>query len=200
MDLSLPPAVRESLERIRQALADVSVKDELAACEATPELWRKGDQQVYEPVAGPLAQVTEFRALGAYALPLPELLTRARRGYVPLADGAVALGWPDASAPWAKGDPLTLELREGKLHGRVTVAPFCVPARGLVALASSGSEVALVESRQSSHTEKAGDAFLATFEGAEAKVLKRGDEAEQAWQKAVLYERQALVGLTLGVI
>src|SRR5712692_833377 len=121
MDLSYPPAVRESIDRVGQALADVSVKDELEACERDAELWNKRDTRKYEPASSPLAQVAEFRALGFYALPLPELLTKARRAYVPLpgkwsAGGAVALGWPDPSGPWAPGDSLSLELDSaGKL-------------------------------------------------------------------------------------
>src|SRR5207244_4450738 len=158
-----------------------------------------------EPADSPLAQVAEFRALGAYAMPLAELMAKARRAHMPLpakwsAGGAVALGWPDASGPWAKGDPLMLELREGKLHGRVAVAPFCVPARALLALAGKGSDIALVECwPDGARTERMGDAFVAAFEGAQARVLAEGDEAMQAWQKAVLYQRLGLVGLTLGL-
>jgi hypothetical protein len=149
MDLSYPPAVRESIDRVGQALADVSVKDELEACERDAELWNKRDTQKYEPASSPLAQVAEFRALGFYALPLPDLLTKARRAYVPLpgkwsAGGAVALGWPDPSGPWAPGDSLNLELDSaGKLQGRVSVAPFCVPAQALLGLGAAPSGSAM---------------------------------------------------------
>src|SRR5712692_3373858 len=152
MDLSYPPAVRESIDRVGQALADVSVKDELEACERDAELWNKRDTRKYELASSPLAQVAELRALGFYALPLPELLTKARRAYVPLpgkwsAGGAVALGWPDPS-------------RE----------------------------------------ERVGDAFVATFEGAQARVLTEGDEALKQWDTAAQWERLALIGLTAGLI
>ena len=205
MDLTYPAALRDSLERIGKALADVSVRDEAPGGPA--ELWqtRPSRNGHATPAASPLAQVCEFRALGAYALPLPELLARAGRGYVPLpgeaGGGAVALGWPDASAPWQPGQLLTVELAGGRLHGEVSVAPFCVPASGLVLLAQAGDGQALVEAGpDGARVERAGDAFVAHLEDASAHVLAEGPEALSAWSRAVEWERLALVGLAAGVI
>lgn len=208
MDLSYPPALRDSLDRIGQALADISVRDE-ASASGQPELWQtKPSRNGHATTsASPLAQVAEFRALGAYALPLPELLARTGRGYVPLpgnAGGAVALGWPDASAPWQTGQPLTVELTAGKLRGAVSVAPFCVPAGGVALLAQNGSEVALVDlpspAVAGERTQRVGDAFSVQLSDAPAHVLAEGSEALTAWDRAVEWERLALIGLTAGLI
>jgi hypothetical protein len=208
VDLSYPPALRDSLERIGKALAEISVKDEMAAA-GQPELWqtRPSRNGHATPAASPLAQVAEFRALGAYALPLPELLARAGRGYVPLpgnAGGAVALGWPDASSPWLPSQPLTVSLSGGKLSGTVSVAPFCVPATGIVFLAQTGSDVALVDfpspPAAGEATQRAGDAFVIELENAPADVLAEGPEALKAWDRAVEWERLALTGLTAGLM
>src|SRR5579883_20615 len=205
MDLSYPPAVQESLDRIGKALAEVAVRDEVAAAGQQPTLWQTQPSRNGHatPAAGPLAQVLEFQALGAYALPLSELLARAGRSYVPLpgSGGPVALGFPDASAPWEPGDPLGVALRGGKLTGSVSVAPFCVPAGGVVFLAQDGSDTALVEAAaEAGKVEPVGDAFGLQLEDAPAQVLATGDAAIQAWTTAVLWERLALAGLTLGVI
>jgi hypothetical protein len=202
MDLSYPPAVQDSLDRIGKALADVTVRDEAAAIEHEPELWQTQPSRNGHtaPASSPLAQVAEFRALGFYALPLPELLEKTDRSYLPNAAG-VALGWPDASAPWQPGDSLTVELNGSKLNGAITVAPFNVPARGLLLVAQSGSDVALIQtSADGSRTERRGDAHAVSFENADAGVLATGPEAEQAWQRAVEWERLALLGLTAGLI
>jgi len=193
------------LDRIGKALADISVKDELDACAREPGVWASAAGQSAAPAASPLAQVAEFRAVGAYALPLPELLARTARAYLPLpakaAAGATALGWPDPSAPWQSGDLLTVELTSaGKLQGAVSVAPFCLPAGSLVFMAQSGSSVALVQATPEGATERTGDAFTVTFEDTPAHILAEGAEAVAAWDRAVLWERLALVGLTAGLI
>jgi hypothetical protein len=205
VDLTYPAPVRDALERIGKALADVSVRDEAAACLQPPHLWQaKPSRNGHStPAASPLAQVVELRALGAYALPLPELLARAGRGYLPLPDtaGPVALGWPDVSAPWNEGEPLTAQLRDGRLDGAVSVAPFCVPADAVVLLAQSGADIALVEcTADGARTEAAGDAFTVWFENAPVHVLADGDAALKSWDRAIQWERLALAGLTLGVI
>ncbi|HLQ31863.1 MAG TPA: acyl-CoA dehydrogenase family protein, partial [Chloroflexota bacterium] len=48
--------------------------------------------------------------------------------------------------------------------------------------------------------ERVGDAFVATFEGAQARVLTEGDEALKQWDTAAQWERLALIGLTAGLI
>ena len=210
MDLTYPPALRDSLDRLGQALAAISVRDELSAG-GPSELWqtRPSPNGHATLAASPLAQVAEFRAMGAYALPLPELLTRAGRGYLPLpgnGGSAVALGWPDAAAPWQPGDPLTLNMAAGGLSGNVNVAPFCIPAGGVVALAQDGAEVALVDVAspgargQGEGAVRSGDAFTVHVQDAPATVLARGGEALDAWRRAVEWERLALLGLTAGVI
>jgi len=219
LDLSYPPALRDSLDRIGKALADISVRDETAAS-GQPELWQtKPSRNGHAtPAASPLAQVAEFRALGAYALPLPDLLARAGRGYLPLpgnaGGGAVALGWPDASAPWHPGDPLTVELSAGRVYGVLSVAPFCVPVSGIVFLAQSGSDVVLVDlpspaafavrvgpgEGQGEGTQRLGDAFSVRLEDTPADVLAEGPEALKAWDRAAEWERLALLGLTAGLI
>jgi Acyl-CoA dehydrogenase, C-terminal domain len=209
MDLSYPPAIQASLDRFSQALAAISVKDELEACERKPELWGS-PRSVASPASGPLAQVAEFRALGSYALPLPELLAKSDRAYVPLpADAAPdgsALGWPDASAPWTwlYEDPSTVQLSDGKLRGSVSVAPFCIPAGALAFLAEDGAkehEFALVQvASNSGRAEQVGDAFAVQFENVPARVFATGQTAIEAWEQAVLWERLALLGLTLGLM
>lgn len=233
MDLTYPPSLRQSLDRLGQTLGQLSLQDEIAACAIEPELWAgsasptavgegssQGIARRSEPAASPLAQFAQFRAMGAYALPLAELLARAGGAYVPLPDGAtrgaVALGWPDATAPWQPGERVTAELRaDGTISGSVSVAPFCVPAIGLVFLVQADADVALVECRPNpftlpspqrgegeggSHVERVGDAFGITLEAAPVEVLAAGDLALRAWERAVLWERLALVGLTTGLI
>jgi hypothetical protein len=203
MDLSYPPAVQASLDRLSRALAGVSVKDELETCQRELEMWGPAPSHA-APAASPLAQVVEFRALGAYGLPLPELLLKAGRAYLPLpapaSSAASALGWPDASASWQAGDLLTAELRDRNLYGSVSVAPFCLPASSLLFMAQDGAEVALVEVAQAGQVERLGDAFKVTFDGAVPAILARGAEAVAAWDRAVLWERLALLGMTLGLI
>jgi hypothetical protein len=144
--------------------------------------------------------------MGAYAMPQADLLARAGRAYVPLPDaatrGAIALAWPDSTAPWRPGERLTAQLNPaGTISGSVSVAPFCVPASGLAFLAQAGAGVALVEcGSRGSHVERVGDAFAVSFETAPALTLAQGDVALQAWERAVLWERLALVGLTAGLI
>jgi hypothetical protein len=144
--------------------------------------------------------------MGAYAFPLSELLARTGRSYVPLPDaaprGAVALGWPDATAPWNLGEPLTVELgANGTVSGSVSVAPFCVPAVGLAFLARAGSESALVESGQTStEVQRVGESFTVRFQATPARVLAQGDPALRAWERAALWERLGLVGLSVGLI
>ncbi|HLY66801.1 MAG TPA: hypothetical protein VKU60_14805, partial [Chloroflexota bacterium] len=194
------------MERISASLAEISLKDELASAGRGMELWALSAAVSGEAPRSPLAQYAEMRALGAYALPLPELLSRVGRGYVPLPASAgtamAALGWPDASAPWQSGDLLTVELgADGKLRGRVSVAPFCVPLSALVFLAHTGAEVALVQAgRDGSRVDRAGDAFTVAFEDAPARILMEGAEAVLEWQRLAQSERLALAGLTLGVI
>jgi hypothetical protein len=205
MDLTYPPAVQESLERIGKALSEIAVRDEIAAAGQQPALWQTAPSRNGHatPAASPLAQVLEFRALGAYALPLSELLARAGRSYVPLpgSGGAVALGFPDAGAPWNPGDALRAELSGSKLTGSVNVAPFCVPSGGVVFLAQDGAAPAMVEAAaEAGRVERVGDAFDVQFEDAPVQVLATGDAALQAWDAAVQWERLALTGLTLGLI
>ncbi len=54
----------------------------------------------------------------------------------------------------------------------------------------------LVEARQVTRTERAGDAFVAVFEGTEATTAGGLEE----WRRAVLDQRLALIGMTLGLI
>jgi hypothetical protein len=206
MELTYPPSLTASLDRLTQTLGNVSVENETAACSIEPELWAAGNRGRAAPAASPLAQFAEFRAVGAYALPLPWLLARVGRCYVPLPDattrGAFALAWPDATAPWHRGEPLTATLEAGGVvSGSVSVAPFCVPASSLAFLAQVGTDVALVECGvNGGHVDRLGDGFRVTFERTPVLTLAQGDPALQAWKRAVLWERLALVGLTVGLI
>src|SRR6266851_3634999 len=116
MDLTYPAAVAQVLERIDQALADVSIEDELEACRREPVLWVMHAPLVEADDWSPLTRFAAFRKLGAYALPLGELLRVS------------PLGSRDPSAPWQAGDSLLVELAAGKLQGYVSVAPLCAPA------------------------------------------------------------------------
>lgn len=206
MDLTYPPAVASSLDRLSQTLGQLTLADETEACGAEPELWATAAEGRVEPAASPLAQFAEFRVMGAYALPLPELLARAERSYLLLpaeaTAGSVALAWPDATAPWHPDERLMAELSvNGTVSGSVNVAPFCVPARSLAFLAQTANDLALVEcGPDSSRFERTGDAFAVTFEATPARVLARRETAVRAWERAVLWERLALVGLTAGLI
>jgi alkylation response protein AidB-like acyl-CoA dehydrogenase len=83
----------------------------------------------------------------------------------------------------------------------VSVAPFCIPARALVFLAQRGADVALVEAVKASDMERSGDALTVRFPGAEkTAVLAEGPDAVAAWDRLVLWERLALLGLTLGLM
>lgn len=206
MELTYPPSLTASLDRLTQTLGNISVEDETAACSVEPELWAEGDRGGAAPAASPLAQFAEFRAIGAYALPLPWLLARGGRSYVPLPDattrGAFALAWPDATAPWHRGEPLTATLESGGVvSGSTSVAPFCVPASSLAFLVQVGTDVALVECGvNEGHVDRLGDGFRVTFERSPVLTLAQGDAALQGWERAVLWERLALVGLTMGLV
>ena len=217
MDLAYPPSISQSLERLSSTLGELTVQDETAACAVEPALWAEDvpltppptpegrGEGTGEPAASPLAQFAEFRAMGAYALPLGRLLARAGRAYVPLPDaarGVVALGWPDATAPWRASEPLTAALDGGEtVSGSVSVAPFCVPASRLMFLAQAGADVALVEGSPSdSLIQRVGDGFSVRFERTPVRAVALGDAALRAWERAVLWERLALVGLTAGLI
>jgi len=217
MDLEYPPSITQSLDRLSRTLGELAVQDETAACAAEPELWAEdgpltltlspeGRGEILEPAASPLAQFAEFRVMGAYAVPLGQLLARAGRANVPLPDsaarGAVALAWPDATAPWHANEHLTVEIDgEEMVAGSVSVAPFCVPASRLVFLAQAAVDVALVEcSHGGSHVQLVGDAFIVRFERTPVRTVALGDAALRAWERAVLWERLALVGLTAGLI
>lgn len=204
MDLTYPLEVQASLDRVGQALAGISVKDELEACDRQLELWTTAPS-IGEPSSSALAQVVDCRALGAYALPLPDLLAHAGRAYLPLPPngipGPTPLGWPDGSAPWQTGDLLTVELTPaGAVNGTISIAPFCLPAGSLVFLAQKGVDVALIAATQAGQSERCGDAFSVSFNEPRATILAEGSEAVAAWDRAVLWERLALLGLTLGLI
>lgn len=205
MELTYPPSLAASLDGLNRTLGAISVEDETAACSVEPQLWAEDDRGGGGPAASPLAQFAEFRAVGAYALPLPWLLARVGRSYVPLPDattrGAFALAWPDATAPWHRGEPLTATLAAGGVSGSVSVAPFCVPAGSLAFLAQAGAHVALVECGvNAGRVDRLGDGFRVTFERSPVLSLAQGEVALQAWERAVLWERLALVGLTVGLI
>jgi Acyl-CoA dehydrogenase, C-terminal domain len=203
MDLSYPPAIQASLDRLSQALADVVVKEELEVCERPVELWPvRATNGAATAAASPLAQVAEFRKFGAYALPLPELLAKADRAYIGSGNTrTTALGWPDASSPWQSGDLLTVEIGASEVvNGKVSVAPFCVPATSLMFVAQKSSDVALVAVLGVGQVERSGDAFTVSFSDQRAHVLAEGADAVAAWDCAVLWERLALLGLTLGLI
>lgn len=205
MDLSYPQAIQESLNRIGQVLGEVSLRDEFDAVLEPAALWQtKPSRNGHAtPAVSPLAQVVEFRALGAYALPLTDLLARIGRSYLPLpkTGAAVSLGSPDVSAPLDRGQAFTAQLKGGRLSGTIQVAPFCIPAAGVVLLAQGDYELVLVEAvAEAGRVERVGEAFAVQFEDASAQVLARGAEAEQAWERAVQWERLALIGLTAGLI
>lgn len=206
MDLTYQPSLAASLEGLDRTLAAMSVEDETAACTAEAKLWAEDDRGDAAPAASPLAQFAEFRAMGAYAVPLANLLARVGRSYVPLPPtgtrGAIALGWPDATAPWQPGEALTADVTaENTLAGIVNVAPFCVPAGRLAFLAQAGADVALIECGPArTRLQRVGDGFAVTIDGAPAICLARGDAALQAWEWAAFWERLALVGLTVGLI
>jgi hypothetical protein len=208
LDLTYPPAIRNGRERLTGALTGIAIEEELEACGRAPRLWddEPGPELATEELGSPLAQVVDFRKLGEYVLPVGELLRRTQRRYAPVPrkwsrGGVTPLGWPDATAPWRPGEPLTLEFDGGKLRGQVSIAPFCVPANRLLCLARRREEIVLVKCPSGGTTTKAlGDGFVVMFEDAPALLLAEGDEAVAAWQRVAAWEGLALVGLTLGLI
>jgi len=132
----------------------------------------------------PLTRFAAFRKLGAYALPLGELLRVS------------PLGSRDPSAPWQAGDSLLVELAAGKLQGYVSVAPLCAPAHELTLLARAEHTIVLVKAGpEGSHTERLGDAFVVTFEAAPAHQLAQGAEGGAAWARLATRQRLALLGI-----
>src|SRR5712691_10780597 len=189
MDLTYPAAVAQVLERIDQALADVSLQDEVEACRSEPVLWVRHAPLVEADDWSPLTRFAAFRKLGAGALPLGQLLRVS------------PLGSRDPSAPWQAGDPLLVELVAGKIRGHISVAPLCVPGDELLLLAGAEHTIVLVKvGPEGSQTERLGDAFVVAFEDAPAHQLAQGVEAVAAWERLATRQRLALLGLTLGLM
>lgn len=191
MDLDYPAPVSAALERIGQALADVTLEHELAG-------QLSGARAEPAATSSPLGHVAEFRALGLFALPLPQLLARTGLSYVQLAPGASALASPDPRAPWPPEDSGSVKVNQsGECSGCLRVAPFCLPADRVLFLASGR----LVECpMEMCHPTFEGDAAVLTLNQTPVRVLAEGKQATASWQQATNEEGLGLLGLTLGLI
>jgi Acyl-CoA dehydrogenase, C-terminal domain len=195
MDLTYPGTVRQVLDALDDALAGVSIQEEIEFSQWEPPLWvgERASAEATE-VNEPLMQFAQWRKLGAYALPVGELLHRTGRR-------VAALGWRDATAPWDPSDASLVSFDGSTLRGQVSVAPLCVPTDDLLVLAHQDKEdeVVLVRAERG-QTERRGDTLWVRFEQTPAELVSRGSEALASWERRVVQERLGLLGLALGVI
>lgn len=209
MDLSYPDDVLESLNQIAEALSglDMVVPDSEGNRLPSARGSSPGAAEVFQ-AQSPLGVVAEYRIFGFYPLPLPQLLAKAGRSHVPLPNltpqegGIMALGMANAKRPWREGETAQAELvADDIVKGRLSVAPFFMPCTRFLFLVHKADMVVLVECGSSNaQVERVGDGFEIVLDNAPVRVVAEGQEATGLWQKAVEWERLALVGLTAGVV
>lgn len=198
MDLTYPDDAQDCLTHLGRLLSAIGANDESAAVDGGARGHSPSALSGCRPTSH-LCHVAAFRLLGFYALPLPDLLARTGLSYLGDSTGATALGWPDARAPWQPGDALTVQMKDGQLVGRLSVAPFCVPWEKVCFLATAEEKIVLVE-LDGARSYPEGDEFRLGLDATAGRTVVTGQDALREWQRRAISEQLGLVGLTMGVI